>query len=121
MILVTDALLPPRCGRLAQRASIGLGRMGGGCEDRSGDIFIAFATTNGGIPRAGLSRLPATIPLTMISNERMTLLFYAAAEAILNVLLTAGDMTGRDGITAHGGSRQTPCSVRSTRLTPSVR
>ncbi|MDP8949441.1 MAG: P1 family peptidase, partial [Actinomycetota bacterium] len=60
VILATDApLLPHQCERLAQRASIGLGRMGGGCEDGSGDIFLAFATGNGGIPRAGLSQLPA--------------------------------------------------------------
>jgi D-aminopeptidase len=42
----------------------------------------------------------------MIPNEIMTPLFYAAAEAteeaILNALLTAGTVTGRDGITAHG-------------------
>jgi D-aminopeptidase len=107
VILATDApLLPHQCERLAQRASIGLGRMGGGCEDGSGDIFLAFATGNGGIPRAGLSQLPATIPLQMLPNERMTPLFYAAAEAteeaILNSLLTAGTVTGRDGITAYG-------------------
>jgi D-aminopeptidase len=107
VILATDApLLPHQCDRLARRASIGLGRMGGGCEDGSGDIFLAFATGNGGIPRAGLSQLPTTIPLTMIPNERMTPLFYAAAEAteeaILNALLMAGTVTGRDSITAHG-------------------
>ncbi len=107
VILATDApLLPHQCERLAQRASIGLGRMGGGCEDGSGDIFLAFATGNGGIPRAGLSQLPATIPLQTLPNERMTPLFYAAAEAteeaILNALLTAGTVTGRDGITAYG-------------------
>jgi len=39
----------------------------------------------------------------MVSNEYMTPLFHAAAEeAILNALLAAGDMTGRDGITAYG-------------------
>jgi D-aminopeptidase len=107
VVLATDApLLPHQCDRLARRASIGLGRMGGGCEDGSGDIFLAFATGNGGIPRAGLSELPSTIPLAMIPNERMTPLFYAAAEAteeaILNALLAAGTVTGRDGITAHG-------------------
>ncbi len=107
VILATDApLLPHQCERLAQRASIGLGRMGGGCEDGSGDIFLAFATGNGGIPRPGLSQLLATIPLQTLPNERMTPLFYAAAEAteeaILNSLLTAGTVTGRDGITAYG-------------------
>jgi D-aminopeptidase len=107
VILATEApLLPHQCDRLAQRASIGLGRMGGGCEDGSGDIFLAFATGNSGIPRSGLSQLPAAIPLQMAPNERMTPLFYAAAEAteeaILNALLAAGTVTGRDGITAHG-------------------
>jgi D-aminopeptidase len=107
VILATDApLLPTQCDRLAKRAAIGLGRMGGGLDDASGDIFFAFATGNRGIPRAGLSRPPATVPLKMVTNEYMTPLFQAAAEAteeaILNALLAAGDMTGRDGITAHG-------------------
>src|ERR687897_2003817 len=105
--LATDApLLPTQCDRLAVRAGIGLVRMGGGLSDRSGDIFFAFATGNRGIPRAGLSSPPATIPLQMVTNEYMTPLFHAAAEAteeaILNALLAAGDMTGRDGITARG-------------------
>jgi D-aminopeptidase len=107
VILATDApLLPIQCDRLAQRASIGLGRAGGGVEDSSGDIFLAFATGNGGIPWSGLSRPPETVPLRMVPNEYMTPLFYAAAEAteeaILNALLAAGTVTGRDGITAHG-------------------
>ena len=107
VVLATDApLLPTGCDRLAKRASIGLGRMGGGLDNGSGDIFLAFATGNEGIPRAGLQSPPATVPLQMVSNRYMTPLFHAAAEAteaaILNALLAAGDMTGRDGITAHG-------------------
>jgi len=107
VVLATDApLLPTGCDRLAKRASIGLGRMGGGLDNGSGDIFLAFATGNEGIPRAGLQSPPATVPLQMVSNGYMTPLFHAAAEAteaaILNALLAAGDMTGRDGITAHG-------------------
>ncbi|MDQ4129146.1 MAG: P1 family peptidase [Actinomycetota bacterium] len=108
VVLATDApLLPEQCDRLAKRASIGLGRMGGGLDDGSGDIFLAFATGNSGLPRAGLGReMPATVPLRMLPNERVTPLFYAAAEAteaaILNALLAAGTVTGRDGITAHG-------------------
>jgi D-aminopeptidase len=107
VVLATDApLLPTQCDRLAVRAGIGLVRTGGGLSDRSGDIFFAFATGNRGIPRAGLSSPPATIPLQMVTNEYMTPLFHAAAEAteeaILNALLAAGDMTGRDGITARG-------------------
>jgi D-aminopeptidase len=107
VILATDApLLPTGCDRLARRASIGLGRIGGGCDDGSGDIFLAFATGNGGLPGSGLPDQQASIPLTTIPSAAMTPLFYAAAEAteeaILNALLAAGTMTGRDGITAHG-------------------
>src|ERR687890_43976 len=107
VVLATDApLLPTQCDRLAMRASIGLGRVGGGLDDGSGDIFFAFATGNRGIPRAGLSEPPATVSLQMVTNDYMTPLFHAAAEAteeaILNALLAAGDMTGRDSITAHG-------------------
>jgi D-aminopeptidase len=107
VILATDApLLPTQCDRLAKRAGIGLGRIGGGLDDASGDIFLAFATGNRGIPPEGLPEPPATVPLQMVSNEYMTPLFHAAAEAteeaILNALLAAGDMTGRDGITARG-------------------
>ncbi len=108
VVLATDApLLPTQCDRLARRAGIGLGRMGGGLDDGSGDIFFAFATGNRGIPRTGLgAKSPATMPMRMVPNERMTPLFYAAAEAtegaILNALLAAGTVTGRDGITAHG-------------------
>ena len=46
------------------------------------------------------------MPVNMVTNEYMSQLFYAAAEAteeaILNALLAAGTVTGRDGITAHG-------------------
>src|ERR671921_902887 len=107
VVLATDApLLPTQCDRLAMRASIGLGRMGGGLDEGSGDIFFAFATGNHGIPRAGLFEPPATVPLQMVTNAHMSPLFHAAAEAteeaILNALLAAGDMMGRDGITAYG-------------------
>ena len=107
VILATDApLLPIQCDRLARRASIGLGRAGGGCDDASGDIFLAFATGNRGIPWSGLEGPPATVSLGMVTNEHITPLFYAAAEAteeaILNALLAAGTVTGRDDITAHG-------------------
>ncbi len=107
VVLATDApLLPKQCDRLAKRAGTGLARMGGGLDDGSGDIFLAFATGNGGIPRAGHPDAPPTVPLKMVTSEYMTPLFHAAAEAteeaILNALLAAGDMTGRDGIRAYG-------------------
>src|SRR5919107_6311895 len=107
VVLATDApLLPIQCDRLAKRAGIGLGRMGGGLSGGAGDIFPAFATGNRGIPPDGLQNPRATVPLEMVTNEYISPLFYAAAEAteaaILNALLAAGDMTGRDGIMAYG-------------------
>ena len=93
--------------RLAQRAGLGIARMGGIASTTSGDIFIAFATGNRGLP--GPAALPAPAPvheIRMVDDGRMTLLFQAAVEAveeaIVNALLTAGTMTGADGITAHG-------------------
>jgi D-aminopeptidase len=113
VVLATDApLLPIQCDRLAQRATVGLARMGGGLDDGSGDIFLAFATGNRGLPRAVLDEdVPQTVPVRMLPNERMTPLFHAAAEAteaaILNALLAAETVTGRDGITAHGLAPET--------------
>ena len=50
VVLATDApLLPHQCERLAQRAGLGIARMGGIASTSSGDIFIAFATGNRGL------------------------------------------------------------------------
>ncbi len=108
VILATDApLLPHQCQRLAQRAGLGIARMGGIASTTSGDIFIAFAVGNRGIPEPSLEPDPrAAIDVRMVEETRMTPLFQAAVEvteeAILNALLTAGTMTGADDITAHG-------------------
>jgi D-aminopeptidase len=99
-IVATDApLLPHQCNRLAQRAGLGVGRMGGTAAHTSGDIFLAFATGNGALAGEG------EIPLRMLSDAEITP-FYAAViesteEAILNAMLAAETMTGRDGNTVH--------------------
>jgi D-aminopeptidase len=108
VVLATDApLLPHQCERLAQRAGLGIARMGGIGSTSSGDIFIAFATGNRGLPEAAPQPDPRrVIDVRMVEDSRMTPLFQAAVEAteeaIVNALLTAGTMTGADGITAHG-------------------
>ena len=107
VVVATDApLLPHQCQRLAQRPGLGVARVGGVGEHWSGDLFIAFATGNRGLPaseyRADAAR---TIPVTMLADAHITPLFDAAVEAteeaILNALLAAETMTGRDGFTAH--------------------
>jgi D-aminopeptidase len=100
-IVATDApLLPHQCDRLAQRAGLGVARMGGLGENSSGDIFFAFATGNRGIGGG-----ETTLSLSMLPNEQMDVLFEAVVDAteesILNALLAAETMTGRAGHTAH--------------------
>ncbi|WP_068830842.1 DmpA family aminopeptidase [Pseudomonas sp. BMS12] len=98
--LATDApLLPHQCTRLAQRASIGIARTGGGTEDSSGDIFIAFATGNDALRPADYARKGEfTSTLQMVNNDHLSELFLAAAEAveeaIVNALLAASDTQG---------------------------
>ena len=104
VVVATDApLLPHQCRRLAQRATIGVARVGGLGENSSGDIFLAFATGNRGLAAARAAG--ETTPLQMVSDEWMTPLFEATAdaveEAIVNALCMATTTTGIDGHTAH--------------------
>ena len=100
-IVATDApLLPHQCARLAQRSALGVARMGGLGENSSGDLFLAFATGN-----RGVGGIEQTVELQMLPNERMDGLFAAVVdateEAILNAMLAAETMRGRDGAIAH--------------------
>jgi D-aminopeptidase len=100
-IVATDApLLPHQCDRLAQRAGLGVARMGGLGENSSGDLFLAFASGN-----RGLGETSDVVELRMLPNDRIDGLFAAVVdateEAILNALLAAETMTGRRGVTAH--------------------
>jgi D-aminopeptidase len=107
VILATDApLLPHQCERLAQRAGLGLARMGSVGSHGSGDLFLAFATGNRGISgSAGERDARITAPVRMVVDRHITPLFQAAVEAteaaIVAALLAAETMTGRDGITAY--------------------
>jgi D-aminopeptidase len=108
IIVATDApLLPHQCDRVAQRASLGLARMGSTANHSSGDLILVFATGNRGLTSAEArgDGVRPVIDVRMVPDNRMTPLFKATAEAteaaIVNALLAAATMTGRDGITAH--------------------
>ncbi len=107
VVLATDApLLPHQCERLAQRAGLGVARVGGGGENSSGDLFIAFSTGNRGrMSSYKLAGGPEPFDVTMLPDAGISALFWAAIEAteeaILNALVGAETMVGRDGITAH--------------------
>ncbi len=100
VILATDApLLPHQLRRLAKRAAIGMARTGSLGGNGSGDIFLAFSTANPGAanPPSGIARVEA------LSNEHIDPLLsasaYATEEAIVNAMMAADTMTGRDGFT----------------------
>jgi D-aminopeptidase len=102
IVVATDAPASSRLlERMAKRAAFGLGRVGGIGEDSSGDFVIAFSTTN---RRTQLTEPPAELvrQVARISEDSWTVsdLFLAVVEAveeaILNSLVAAETMTGRD-------------------------
>jgi len=70
--------------------------------------MLAFSTARQGLPRSerGSQDEPVTVEVQMLADAFIDPLFDAAVDAteaaIVNALLAAETMTGRDGITAHG-------------------
>jgi len=100
IVLGTDAPCSSRqLGRLARRAAFGLARTGSLAEPGSGDFVVAFSTAHRRL------QYPETVtaPRLCLEDEAgvMPVLFQAVIEAveeaILNALLRAATMTGRDG------------------------
>jgi D-aminopeptidase len=106
VVAATDApLLPHQCRRLAQRASLGIARGGGGGEHSSGDMVIAFATGNRRLPPEEAENVAPARDVAMLNDHHIDPLFWSAIEAteeaVVNSLVAAQTMTGRDGITFH--------------------
>jgi D-aminopeptidase len=100
VVLATDApLLPHQLKRIAQRISLGIGKVGGRGENSSGDIFIAFSTANA----AEASKDAGVANVQMLPNDRINMLFWATAqateEAIINAMVAAETMKGINGNT----------------------
>ena len=97
-IIGTDApLLPHQLRRVARRAALGVGRMGGIAGAGSGDLFLAFSTAKSGTPdSAGVSLSP------MLQDDRIDPVYEATVqateEAIINAMLAAETMTGADDL-----------------------
>jgi L-aminopeptidase/D-esterase-like protein len=99
VVVATDApLLPMQLKRLATRAMLGVGRIGGLGEDSSGDLMLAFSTAN---PGAVSAQKIATVQ--MVPNDELNPLFAATEEAteeaIVNAIVAAKTMTGANNIT----------------------
>ena len=100
-IVATDApLLAHQLKRIARRVPLGLARTGTVGNNSSGDIFLAFSTANeqAFAQRGGLTRMEA------LGNGDIDQLFMATVEAteeaVIDSMLMAETMTGRDGNTA---------------------
>ncbi len=98
IIIATDAPLDARqLSRLSRRATIGLARTGSISHHGSGDFILAFSTGN------VIPHYPEepTFLMTHLADTHLNPLFQATVEAteeaILNALLQATTVTGRDG------------------------
>jgi D-aminopeptidase len=109
VVVATDApLLPHQCERLAQRAGLGIARVGGTGGHTSGDLFIAFATGNR-LPRglgvddetAGRGTYDVRVAGDVVMDRLFEATIESTEEAIINAMIAAQTVTGRDGITAH--------------------
>jgi len=101
VVAVTDAPLDSAaCARLARRAGLGLARTGSTGHHGSGEIFLAMATGLRG-PRASGPARPAAVTGTGL-DPFFAAVVEATEEAVLNSMLTAPTVTGRDGNTSYG-------------------
>ena len=108
VVVATDApLLPHQCERLAQRAGLGIARVGGTGGHTSGDLFIAFATGNR-LPStvddehpSGLGTFEVRAVGDIVIDRLFDATIEATEEAIVNALVAATTVVGRDGLTAH--------------------
>jgi L-aminopeptidase/D-esterase-like protein len=96
-IVATDApLLPHQLRRVARRASLGIGRMGGIAGMGSGDLFLAFSTA-----ATGTADARRVAKVEMLAEQAIDPIYEATVqateEAITNAMVAARTMTGADG------------------------
>ena len=106
-MVATDApLLPHQLKRIATRVALGVGRAGGMGGNSSGDIFVAFSTAN----REAHAARGGVVSMEGLPNGELDPLLAATAEAteeaVIDSMLCADTMTGRDGNTAVGLPRE---------------
>ena len=100
VVVLTDGPLDAgACQRLARRAGLGLARVGSTAQHASGEIFLALAT---GL-RAQRGAAPSRAPVSGSAlDDYFAAVVEATEEAVLNSLLQAETVTGRDGHTSYG-------------------
>jgi D-aminopeptidase len=104
MVLATDAPFDSRqLTRLAMRATFGLARTGSVSQDGSGDFAIAFSIMNRWQhePQEPIETVTRVSESGKVIDEFFFAVAEAVEEAILNALVAAETMTGRDGNTLY--------------------
>lgn len=101
-VIATDApLLPGQCKALARRVPLGLARTGTTGSHFSGDVFLAFSTANAGALSSAFDTAEDYQALRFVPWGRIDPFYDAVVqsveEAVLNALMAAREMTGRDG------------------------
>jgi D-aminopeptidase len=97
-VIATDApVTTNQLNRLSKRVALGIGRVGSYAAHGSGEIVLAFSTSNK-VPR---SIEGDVVPLKVLLDGKLNPMYAAAIEAteeaILNSLCMAEDMTGQNG------------------------
>jgi D-aminopeptidase len=104
VVVATDVPLSDRqLGRLCRRAMLGLARTGSTAGHGSGDLMLAFSNApENRVPRFDS---PAILQPPQLSDDFIDPVFRATVEAteeaVLNALVAAETMTGRDGHTSY--------------------
>jgi D-aminopeptidase len=114
IVIGTNAPLDARqLKRLARRSFIGVGRTGSFVGDGSGDVAVAFSTAYR-VPHAAPEK--GVVAYETLHESAIDLFFKgtaeAAEEAILNALVAAGSLRGRDGNERRGLSEFLPAILR---------
>ena len=102
-VLATDAPVSSlQLNRLCKRIALGIGLLGGGTENGSGDIFLGFSTAHS---TGEVNNRFGVEPRDCLPDEHLDPLYAAVVdateEAILNAMVAAETMVGINGNTLH--------------------
>ena len=103
VVVATDApVTAEQISKLCKRVSLGIGLLGGGMEDGSGDIFLGFSTAQSSETLTNSERVQTRMCLP---HEMLDPLYQAVVdateEAILNAMVAAQTLVGINGNTLH--------------------
>lgn len=103
IVVATDAPLDPGTLKaVAKRATFGLARAGGEASPSSGDLVIAFSTTTLDFDPKTRRKQAEPVLSQYAAGPLYSAAIHATEEAIINSMVAARTMKGRDGSIVHG-------------------